>query len=168
MARLLKRRVLTAYVIAACLGPSFGFQNVTNTNSVVGEYVRLRLEYDPTLAYAIGQTPSDNMHLPDRSPAALKHLRSKEDRLLEELRTMRGHTGVRFDPEYFVLLEELESRRALRVCRAEYWDLSQTLGWQIELPALTATLPAKKPADRTRLLSLWRTLPRYLSADVDN
>ncbi len=142
------------------------FQPPNGIDSVADAYIRLRLDYDPTLGYSLGLPPSDNMHLPDRSPAALLDLHAEEDALLQAVTTVGP--GSEESAEVAVLLEELESRHGLRVCRTEYWDVSHMQGWQIDLPALAETLAATTPEERERILRLWRTFPQYVSTDIAN
>ncbi|MGA8030320.1 MAG: DUF885 domain-containing protein [Bryobacteraceae bacterium] len=132
------------------------------------EYVNLRLQYDPALAREIGVRDASDMHFPDRSPAALADLRSHEDTIVTKLKAIGGAGTKDFEPTYSVLVEELESRRGLRVCRSELWDLSQMEGWQIEMPSLAATQPVATPDERRRALRLWSTLPAYLQTDMAN
>lgn len=56
----------------------------------------------------------------------------------------------------------------MRVCRPELWDLSQTEGWQIDLPGLAASERAATPDEQRRALQLWSTFPQYLQTDTDN
>ncbi len=128
------------------------------------EYVKLRIQHDPTLALTVGLRFSSEMHFPDRSEAALRSLHQGEDALLRKVQAL-GDSGSK-DPVYSVLREELESRRQLRVCRSELWDLSQTEGWQIALPALAVmqrvTTPEEKKSshyepnpDERRVATFW-------------
>jgi uncharacterized protein (DUF885 family) len=137
-------------------------------DSLADEYVSLRLEYDPTLAIAMGLPYPSEVHFPDRRQVALRRFRDRENVLLTKLKSI-GLSGTKeLGPTYSVLLEELESRRGLRVCRSELWDLSQTDGWQIELPDLAATQPVGTPEGRRSALSLWSTFPTYLQTDMEN
>ena len=163
----IKKVAWIACVIAGCPRLSLPFQSPENPQLPINEYVQLRLAYDPTLAYALGLPPSENMHLPDRSPTALGELRSQEDRLLAEIRS-KGSASAAVASADLVIREDLESRQALRVCRTEYWDVNHMLGWQVELPGLAATLPSATAAEQARVLRLWGTLPEYLATDVDN
>jgi len=143
-------------------------QEGKNLENLADQYVDLRLQYDPTLALALGIPTSAAMHLPDRTPAAIVHLHSQEDELLAEVKAAIDSERRSIDPTTSVLLEELESRKGLRVCRPELWDLSQTEGWQVELPNLAVTLPVETPDDRESVLQLWKTLPQYLQTDKEN
>jgi uncharacterized protein (DUF885 family) len=164
----MKHFSLMACMIAAGVGPLWSFQRTRDLNSILDEYIELRIAYDATLAYSMGLPPSDDMHLPDRSASALKAQRLKEDQLLREIRSLGPVASEWVSPSYFVLREDLESREALRVCRTEYWDINHMLGWQVELPALVATLPATTPSEQARILRLLETLPTYLSSDMEN
>ena len=164
----------TALVIVVALPTALAIGTQTSAQAQVAqqirrladEYVDLRLQYDPTLAAPVGLPSSSQMRLPDRTERALQNLRNHEDALLRKVESVDA-SGTK-DPVYAVLRDELESRRELRVCRSELWDLSQTEGWQIELPALAAIQPVATAEDRKRALNLWSTLPQYLRTDIEN
>jgi uncharacterized protein (DUF885 family) len=148
----LRLPLLALIFAAASQTPSEAFQGATQVEKLADEYVGLRSQDG----------------LPDRSQRALRQLQEREDALLAQLKTVAVREARDQEPTYSVLREELESRRDLRVCRSELWDLSQTQGWQIELPALAANQPVATPADRKRALSLWSTLPANLATDIAN
>ena len=122
----LLRLSLIVGVIGTLDVPSPCFQSGRDIDSLAAQYVDIRLRHDPTLAYALGISAPADIHLADRSPAALRRLHDSEDELLADLKMVSRPGGSQFVAMYFVLREELESRQGLRVCRAELWDLSQT------------------------------------------
>lgn len=155
--------ILTACVLTTHLACA---QGKTSILDLANQYVELRVEYEPTLAEAVGALEPKSMHLPERSSAALSRLAFQEDALLATLD--RESATFSSDPQYSVLREEIESRRDLRVCRRELWSISQTEGWQVTLPPIAITEAVRSAADRRRVLELWNTFPRYINTEMKN
>jgi uncharacterized protein (DUF885 family) len=115
-----------------------------------------------------GVPETANDRLGDNSIAALRRWEKKEDRWLEQLKSIDPEP-LRGRPEeitFAVLREALESSRQLRVCHAEYWPLNQQNGLQISLPVLSQLQPLGTPELRAAALARWRDMPRYIDEEI--
>jgi uncharacterized protein (DUF885 family) len=158
--------ILTSVCVALAFNTAARAQSSRTATQIANEYVKLRTAYDPTLALVAGLPAPQEMHLPDRSRRAVTSLQRREDALRAALKSLASADTV--GSLFAVLREELEDRRALRICRPELWDLSHTEGWQIDFPALAAAEPVETPRERRRALALWHGLPGYLRTDIEN
>jgi len=108
--------------------------------------------------------------LTDNSLAALRSWQDTEDRLASRLAEVHGDR-LWGRPEwvtYGFLHEALESGRAVRVCRAELWPVSQMAGWQASFAGLAALQPAGTADFRAQALTRWRGVPGYLDVEIAN
>jgi uncharacterized protein (DUF885 family) len=107
--------------------------------------------------------------LPDRSAGTLAALRESQGRLLSRLRaidpsTLTGPSGT----AYAILMENLESIRAVQACRSELWDINHLTGWQVSLPPQISEQSVKTAAERERALRRWSSLPTFIDTDIAN
>ncbi len=107
--------------------------------------------------------------LSDNSLAVLKRWQLREDAWLERLRTIDAKllTGKR-RALHAMLLDDLESAVALRVCRRELWTANHMSGWQVSYPFLIAQQPLGTAAARGDALTRWGQLPRFINSEIDN
>jgi uncharacterized protein (DUF885 family) len=140
----------------------------TQSNPIPGDSDEdLRKIIRDYIALKRASTPDDE--LPDRSAATLATLRESQGRLLSRLRgidpsTLTGPSGT----AYAILLENLESIRAVQVCRAELWDINHLTGWQVSLPPQISEQSVKTAAERERALRRWSSLPTFIDTDIAN
>jgi uncharacterized protein (DUF885 family) len=133
-------------------------------------YVSSQLNYDPTIAYSTGLDSPSHSRFADRTPRALNELHAQSDQILAKLKTIDATlvAGTHAEQTNAVLRETLESAQALRVCRAELWDVNQMQGWQVELVGIAEAQPVGTPEQRKAALQRWETFPRYLQVEISN
>lgn len=108
--------------------------------------------------------------LTDNSQAALRQWEALEDRWAIELAKIDS-SQLHDHPDWLTLgflKEAIEASRQLRVCRYELWPVNQLSGWQATAAQLAAIQPVGSDTARDEALARWRTLPRYLSNEIDN
>jgi uncharacterized protein (DUF885 family) len=108
--------------------------------------------------------------LTDNSLAALRAWRDTEDRLAARLAEVHGDR-LWGRPEwvtYGFLHEVLESGRAVRVCRAELWPVSQMAGWQANDADLAELQPVGTADFRAQALTRWRGVPGSIDVEIAN
>src|SRR5262245_3909460 len=109
--------------------------------------------------------------LPDNSLAALRTWQAREDAWLKDLQAIDpaaiGGTPLR--ATYAILREALEGSVAARVCRTEWWTVSQFVnGWQVQDGYLVTIQPVGSEAARKDALARWSTLPAYIDTEIAN
>ena len=107
--------------------------------------------------------------LPIRSLAEIATRYDTLDKLLTRLHSIDPATLT--DPTaiaYSILLESMESLRALRSCRTELWDINHIAGWQVRLPPQAAAQSVRTPIDRARALRRWASFSAYVDNDIAN
>ena len=137
--------------------------------ALADRFVQETLSYDPTLSYEAGLATTVHDRFPDRTPAALAALDSKERADLDAL--------LRLDikalpPEamatYARLREKLESDLQLRVCRSELWNVNHFDGWQSAFADVAEAQPIATPSEREQALRRWSSLPAYIDVEIAN
>jgi uncharacterized protein (DUF885 family) len=139
-------------------------------DAIADAYVGALFEHFPESAtfYRIAGATHDALR--DNTAAGRAAWASVQDRLLAELDGV-DVTGLEGSAEWLtagILREALEAGRAVRVCRAEEWDVDQVWGWQIWFGELALAQPVETPKDRTRALDRWRQLPGFIDNEIHN
>lgn len=133
-------------------------------------YVAAYLGRYPENAVFAGVSSTDSEHLFDNSLRALASWQQQEDAWLNALAKI-DVASLRDRPEWITqgfLREALESSKALRACRGEYWPVSQLEGWQLTIAGLATMQPVETAEQRERLLRQWHQWPRYLATEMAN
>ena len=134
------------------------------------EYLAALMERYPEKGTYYGIPGQAHDRLTDNSLAAIETWQVKEDAWLAKLAEL--DTTVRTgSPEWVIrgiLLETLESSRAMRVCRNELWGVSETAGWQVVVPYLAEIQPVGTDKARREAMARARDLVRYLDTEIDN
>jgi uncharacterized protein (DUF885 family) len=139
-------------------------------HALADEIMRSFLTWNPETVTQLG-LPLDLHHaLEDRSPDALEARRAQIVRWLERLALI--------DPEALenprdrvltgLIRHELDSAAAQRVCRQEYWNLSQMNGWHIQYPRLAEIQPVANAAAREAAIKRYAALPAYIVTEIGN
>jgi uncharacterized protein (DUF885 family) len=135
---------------------------------VADDYLAAMLERHPeTITYYGLDGPHDR--LTDNSPEALAAWREAEDAFLGRVRALpRPRPGEEDWATYGILREALEGSIGMRVCRIEWWHVSQADGWQVNIPYLAEIQPVEDDEARAQALARARALPRYLEQEIEN
>ena len=138
-------------------------------NALADRLTRLRVDYDPTIAYVTGLTTQDHAHFADRRIAAIRALERREDAIAADLRKVPVESlDANAKVTRAVLAEMLDSSRELRVCKAELWELSHFVGWQVNFALIAEAQPLGTPELRAQALKRWGSVPDYLKVQTDN
>ena len=108
--------------------------------------------------------------LPDNSMEALRAWQAKEDGWLKEAQQIDPSTvsTLPLRATYAIVRETLESAVAARVCRNEWWTVSQFVnGWQVQFGYLVTIQPVGSDEARREALARWSRLPRYIDTARD-
>ena len=134
-------------------------------------FVAASLKADPTIAYLfdLPVRPSHHALLPDNSAQGRRRFDLLVDRLSRALqRVDRGRLVGEQRALHAILEEELGSRKRLRICARELWDISHYDGWLTSLPRLARTHPVGSRALRKAALARWGKLPAFIDTEIAN
>lgn len=137
--------------------------------SLGDRYYEFRLATRPEIAYFSGVEIDRHDGLTDNSPAALERERAIEDAMWVELQQIPA--PKRGGPDwitYGFLKQALQSARDLRVCRQEFWGVSQMDGWQLDYTQLAELQPVGTPELRQQALARWAKLPGWIDQEIVN
>ncbi len=134
------------------------------------DFYRWSMETSPEQAYFAGIEIDRHDGLSDNSPAALAEAQAYEDRLLGivdgvDMLELRG------TPEWItaaLLKQELTSRRDLRVCRQELWNVNQMGGWHSGYAQLAQLQPVDTLAEREDALTRWSKFAAFVDQETAN
>ncbi|WP_129649455.1 DUF885 domain-containing protein [Peristeroidobacter agariperforans] len=105
--------------------------------------------------------------LPDNTAAALRSRHETEDRLHEQLLTLKE---AQLQPAAAIAFEALratvEAEREVRVCRRELWNVDHISGWHIQLGAWAERQPVDSPAARSRALARWQQVQGFIHRET--
>jgi len=159
----------TSALIIVSHGASAAPSPSERINALAERFTRLRVEYDPTIAYTTGLPAPDHSRFPDRHPAAIRALERREDAIAADLQKVPVESlDSGAQTTRAVLAEMLESSHQLRVCKAELWDLSHFVGWQVAFALIAEQQPLGTPNLRAQALKRWSSVPDYLTVQTDN
>jgi uncharacterized protein (DUF885 family) len=163
-----------AIALSACAGPA---KSTAAPDALAAEIIRLANQYVaafaqqfPEYAEFAGLAEAPHDRLSDNSLAAVAKWRATEDRFATELARI-DRTKLWGRPEWTIhglFRESLEASRGSRVCRTEFWPVSQLTGWQATMAKLADMQPVGTPKARADALARWKDLPRYLSTEMGN
>jgi uncharacterized protein (DUF885 family) len=175
MTRTPQRRRIGLILLALCLAAcSRGTQEPSAQDSPVealaDEYLAAMLERYPEVAtpYALPGARHDRLY--DNSLDALAAWQDREDEWLAALRAIDAPAGIgsRDWVTYGVLLHELESAAATRVCRNELWQASTTTAWYNGLPFVFETQPIDDAELRAQALTRLGSVDDYIDTEIAN
>jgi uncharacterized protein (DUF885 family) len=161
--------------------------------AVADEYWAAYVERHPEIATFQGLAKAPHDRLTDNSLQALQAWRKREDAWLAELRTLEerlrpaaperaaeegrgrgggGAGGGEAAASWLLAAtarEALEASVAVRVCRTELWNVSDTWsGWQQFMADWIAAQPVGSPEGRQAALARWGDLPRFIDVEIAN
>jgi uncharacterized protein (DUF885 family) len=163
--------LLGTLLALACAAPGLRAQpadDAARVTALANEYVAAFLAAFPEEAEISGFTLERHDGLADNGPAALQAWRAREDAWAATLAAVDG-AALRGRPEwitYGMLRERLQASRAMRVCRAELWPVSQMSGWQVSTSVLGQVQPVGTRELRAQALARWRLLPRNVDNEI--
>jgi uncharacterized protein (DUF885 family) len=109
--------------------------------------------------------------LPDNSLDALRTWQAKEDGWLAQAKQIDPAT-IEAPPlrgTYAIVREALEASIAARVCRGEFWTVSQFVnGWQVQDGYTVTIQPVGTDQARKDALARWSRLPEYVDTEIAN
>jgi uncharacterized protein (DUF885 family) len=108
--------------------------------------------------------------LPDNSAAALRSWHAQQDAWLGEIRSV-DPAAIRdrsLRATYAIVRETLEGSTGARVCRSEWWNVSQMTGWHVDFGYLVTIQPVGGAEARKDALARWAALPRFIETEIAN
>jgi uncharacterized protein (DUF885 family) len=133
-------------------------------------YLAAFFERYPDQATYYGVPGRAHDKLPDNSLPAHREWEKREDAWLAEAKGINAGaiTAPSLRATLAIVRETLEGEVATRVCRHELWNVSQMTGWQVSYGYLVTIQPVGSEKARQEAIARWRTLPRYLDAEIAN
>ena len=139
-------------------------------NRVADAYYAHVMETTPEAAYFSGVELDRHDGLNDNSLAAGAANDTAIDALLADLRTVDSDALVG-DPAWIThayLLEELEGKVGVRVCRSELWNVNQMGGWHSGYAQIAQLQPVGTPELREQSLARWSKFGAYIDQEMGN
>ena len=172
----IKRAVLTLLIVAAASCGSRESSPSKNdaaesARNVAKEFVDGYYHQFPEEAYEVGYPDTPMDRLGDRSVAAIKVWRAKEDAWLASLSAIDPGQleGTDAAIPYAFTRDRLEASVARRVCHTDEWNISPTwTGWQSMLSSTFGQQPVGTDAERATALTRLRAVPAYLDTEIAN
>jgi len=139
-------------------------------NDVADRYYAWTLERLPEQAYfaAIDLERHDGMF--DNSFEALSQAQQAEDGFLAELEAIDAADLVG-KPEWIanaLLSQQLRSNVARRICREEFWNISQMGGWHSGYSQVAMLQPVDTSEQREQAMARWSKFPAFVDREVAN
>ena len=139
-------------------------------NDIADRYYDWALQRSPEIAYfaAIELERHDGMF--DNSPAALAAAQQVEDDFLAEVEAIDSAQLVG-QPEWIakaLIEQQLRAGVATRVCRQEFWNISQMGGWHSGYSQIAMLQPVDTPELREQALARWSGFPAFVDQEIAN
>lgn len=173
MTKPILRLVLLLLVVNGCTADSPGNKAglAARVDSLATRSYQWQLTNFPETGTSLGIGGANHAGITDNSLAAIAKRQAEEDSLYAAVKGIDADELVGTDAEvtFAVLREQLESARAMRVCREELWSVASYVnGWQAVYTDLALLQPVGTDELRTAALARARALPRYLANEMDN
>jgi uncharacterized protein (DUF885 family) len=149
-------------------GPSTQSDAAARVNAIADAYIEALFHHLPESATFFRIEGATHDALRDNTVEGRAAWAAVQDRLLAELNGIDA-AALEGTSEWLtagILRETLESGRAVRICRAEQWDVDQVWGWQIWFGELALAQPVKTGEERERALNRWRKLPSFIDNEI--
>jgi uncharacterized protein (DUF885 family) len=139
-------------------------------DDLAGRYASLELDHDPSISRIIGIEVKDQASWPDRSPTALRAYAAASDAILADLHLVRLDTlGVHERALHSAMVERLEARRQLEICRLPLWaSINHMEGWHLDLAGAAAAQPVGTELERRAAIERWSSLGLRVDQEVEN
>ncbi len=139
-------------------------------NEVADAYYEHVMSTTPETAYFSGIDLDRHDGLADNSLQAVAASDAAIDAMLARLRTADADSLVG-DPAWIThayLLEELEARVGLRVCKTEVWNVNQMGGWHSGYAQIAQMQPVGTPELREQSLARWAKFAAFIDQEMTN
>lgn len=139
-------------------------------NEVADDYYAHVMNRTPEAAYFSGVELDRHDGLADNSIEAQAANEAAIDSMLTRLQTVNADDLIG-SPAWIThayLLEELEGRVGLRVCRTELWNVNQMGGWHSGYAQIAQMQPVGTPELREQSLARWSKFAGYINQELGN
>ena len=139
-------------------------------NAVADDYYAHVMSTTPEAAYFSGIELDRHDGLSDNSLAAGAANDAAIDAMLARLQAVNADDLIG-DPAWIThayLLEELEGRVGVRVCRSEVWNVNQMGGWHSGYSQIAQMQPVGTPELREQSLARWSKFAGYVNQELAN
>ncbi len=171
------RHAIERLAIGACLslllaaGPTAAETAPADAVTALADrYYAFRLETTPELAYFAGIEVDRHDGVSDNRPEARDKARAVEDGLAAELSRIEAASlqGTVAWITHGFLEQALRSARDIRVCRNEWWNVSQMGGWHLDIVQIAKLQPVDSAEHREQALLRWRRYPSWIDQEIRN
>lgn len=138
--------------------------------ALADEFLSAYFDRNPESATLYGVPGRHHDKLGDNSPESLKAWQAREDAWLRDVDHIDASAiaGRSLRATYAIVRQYLEGDIAKRVCRDEFWNVSQMTGWQVNDGYLVTIQPVGSAEARSDALARWAQLPKYIDVEIAN
>lgn len=137
---------------------------------VADEYYAYVMTAMPETAYFSGIELETHDGLSDNSLAAVAAYDASVDAMLERLRGVDAEAllGNPAWITYAYLLEDLEAKAGVRICRSELWNVNQMGGWHSGYSQIAQLQPVGTAELREQSLARWSKFEAFINTELAN
>jgi len=150
--------------------PSTAPSPVDIVNQVADDYYAHVMTVTPEMAYFAGVELERHDGLTDNSLESTAANDAAIDAMLVRLQSIDADELIGDSAwiTYAYLLEELETKVGVRICRTELWNVNQMGGWHSGYAQIAQLQPAGTPELREQSLARWSKFASFIDVELDN
>lgn len=161
---------ISTVAISECVTPAPPAPNVDHLTGLADRLASLELAHDPSISQILGIKAPAQASWPERSPTALQAYAEASAAILANLHSIPADKlGMRERALHSAMVERLEARRQLEICRLPLWaSINHMEGWHLELPRLAAEQRVGTEAERRAAIERWSPLDMRVKQEIAN
>lgn len=138
--------------------------------SLADSYYERTVETFPENTYYVDIPLERHDRVSSNLPDDLKAWENFEDSLYNELAKLTESElkETRSKVAFWLMKEELESSKAMRVCKRNLWNIDHLAGWQMTWSQIAEFQPVGTDEYRSQALARWNRLPFLISTEIEN
>ncbi len=162
--------ILLLIIIYSCTTTSKNSIEEVSINDLADVYHEKTIRRYPEYTYYIDVELEKHDRISSNDLTIIKEWENFEDSLYHEIKKIDELkiTLKKDKITYWLLKEELESSRGMRVCKRNLWDVSHRGGWLRKWISVANFQPVGTSEFRDQALTRWNTFPLYVTAEIDN
>ncbi|GAA4270960.1 DUF885 domain-containing protein [Aquimarina gracilis] len=158
------------FILTACNKKSETQEQGNSIIKLADVYYQRVLESYPEYAYYLDEDLGRHDQISSNDLLKVEEWERFEDSLYLKLREIDESiiTEKKNRITYWLLKEELESNKAMRVCKRNLWNVNHRSGWQSKWLSLINFQPVGSEELREQALTRWNTFPDYVATEIKN
>ena len=167
---MLIKKYLKLVILILVTGSAFGQNDDKQAVILADKYYESYLETFPENAYFVDIPLTRHDQISSNNLAVLKTWERFEDSIYAEIKKIadKSLTEKKSKVAYWLLKEELESSKGMRVCKRNLWNVDHMNGWQLTWSQLADLQPVGTPEFRSQAITRWSKLPSFISTEIQN